>query len=397
MVMYPVEYGTDSGETVEVETFRVSPEDAPSLMDEKPGDKKSSKLAGRTLMSFGAFLDDSWRRNDMLWGRLDGAERLITALLPLAEKIEPSEHETPEEAARREEIDKQHADRLAVVRAAHLGILTEEIEQGNADAVCRLLSHALAHTPTAEPCGRELFGFVNDVLAQNKARLNATHVTTLTSPQSMNRELQPHRALEYISRSTNITGNMLSGLSDKYQFEPGERISGWVARVGTILWYLIAVAVPQSLTSLFFRHWLGLFYFVAFALIIFGVAFNNDVKFAGWQLLGIVISVHLVITTLSACIRGRHFMKLVGAIIAFLFVALMVAGMFYLTNLVRGKTLDQTTELLLAAGVAFGIVVLAGIAVAVRFVMHHLGIISGAIQEMVARSRTRASADSRAK
>src|SRR5204862_844212 len=132
IVVYPVEYGTDAGETVEVEIFRVSPEDAPSLLDEKPDDQRSNKLAGRAVMSFGAFFDESWRRNDMLWGRLDGAERLITALLP-----ENSDSEL----------------RKNLINEAHLGIFKQEIEEGNGDAVCRLLSHALAHTKSQESSG----------------------------------------------------------------------------------------------------------------------------------------------------------------------------------------------------------------------------------------------------
>jgi hypothetical protein len=39
------------------------------------------KLAGRTLGHFGGFLDRGWRRNDLMWGRLDGAEALIRAVL----------------------------------------------------------------------------------------------------------------------------------------------------------------------------------------------------------------------------------------------------------------------------------------------------------------------------
>ena len=38
------------------------------------------KLAGTALMHFGAFLDRRWRQNDILWGRLDGAERLIASV-----------------------------------------------------------------------------------------------------------------------------------------------------------------------------------------------------------------------------------------------------------------------------------------------------------------------------
>lgn len=281
----------------------------------------------------------------MLWGRLDGAERIISALLP----------------------DKDDDDlRKYLINEAHLGIIKQEIEEGNADAVCRLLSHALAHAKSQKPCGENVKNLVRKVLAQNDEWLNNDQKTALTKPHTLDRQLQPQRALEYISRSTNITGDMLSGLSDKYQFEPGKRVSGWIARLGTILWNLIAVAVPQSLASLFFRHWLGLLYLVAFTLIIFGISFNNSVKFAGWQLLGIAVAVHLVVSILSACMRGEHFFKLIRAIVAFALLSLMVVGALHLLESLRQISLSQKSELFLAGGIAFGIVLLVALAASAR-------------------------------
>jgi uncharacterized protein DUF3376/patatin-like phospholipase len=40
-----------------------------------------SKLAGTTLGHFGGFLDRGWRRNDLMWGRLDGAEALVRGVM----------------------------------------------------------------------------------------------------------------------------------------------------------------------------------------------------------------------------------------------------------------------------------------------------------------------------
>jgi patatin-related protein len=80
MVTYPIMFGTPPGESSGVDIFRISPQDATSLIDEKTAKRK--KLLGTKFASFGAFFSDSWRENDMLWGRLDGAECLINALLP---------------------------------------------------------------------------------------------------------------------------------------------------------------------------------------------------------------------------------------------------------------------------------------------------------------------------
>ena len=71
----------DLGEAQRVDVHRVSPRDAESLVPMPslgPDGKLTGRrrLAGVSLGHFGGFLDKGWRYNDMLWGRLDGAERL---------------------------------------------------------------------------------------------------------------------------------------------------------------------------------------------------------------------------------------------------------------------------------------------------------------------------------
>ena len=57
----------------------MSPRDAKLLPPLEPG--KPKQLAGFGKMHFGAFFDRSGRESDYLWGRLDGAERLIGLVL----------------------------------------------------------------------------------------------------------------------------------------------------------------------------------------------------------------------------------------------------------------------------------------------------------------------------
>lgn len=94
-VSYPLLYSSGVGEETDIiDVFRVSPEDACSLIDESApvnaaGDKARPnekgklihKLAGTTLGDFGAFFEKDFRVNDIQWGRLDGAERIISVLL----------------------------------------------------------------------------------------------------------------------------------------------------------------------------------------------------------------------------------------------------------------------------------------------------------------------------
>lgn len=64
------------GEVNVTEVWRVSPLDATGI-DVPP----QQRLAGTRLHHFGGFLDAGWRRNDLLWGRLDGAEAILDAVL----------------------------------------------------------------------------------------------------------------------------------------------------------------------------------------------------------------------------------------------------------------------------------------------------------------------------
>ena len=86
-VSFPIFFSTGVGEETDpIEVFRVSPEDACLLVDEKEVNKdraanedRINKLAGTTLSHFGAFFDERYRVNDILWGRLDGASWIACA------------------------------------------------------------------------------------------------------------------------------------------------------------------------------------------------------------------------------------------------------------------------------------------------------------------------------
>ena len=86
-VLLPMGYRVvDEADPVEV--IRISPQDADSLIDEnippdpaEPEKKGRTKLAGVAIGHFGGFFERGWRKNDILWGRLDAAERIIETIL----------------------------------------------------------------------------------------------------------------------------------------------------------------------------------------------------------------------------------------------------------------------------------------------------------------------------
>jgi patatin-related protein len=78
-VLYPFEYLTDITEKELIHTVRISPNDAQMGFGKNKNAK--DKLAGETLYAFGGFFKKSWRSNDILWGRLDGLNRIVEALI----------------------------------------------------------------------------------------------------------------------------------------------------------------------------------------------------------------------------------------------------------------------------------------------------------------------------
>ncbi len=78
ILLYPIQAVADTGERDAIDIVRMSPLDARLL---PPLDPAKPKLAGVGIMHFGAFFDRAGRESDYLWGRLDGAERLIGMLL----------------------------------------------------------------------------------------------------------------------------------------------------------------------------------------------------------------------------------------------------------------------------------------------------------------------------
>lgn len=78
ILLYPIQAVSEAAERDAIEIVRMSPLDATLL--ESP-DPEKPKLAGVAVMHFGAFFKRDGRENDYLWGRLDGAERLIGILL----------------------------------------------------------------------------------------------------------------------------------------------------------------------------------------------------------------------------------------------------------------------------------------------------------------------------
>ena len=336
MISLPIEYGTGAGEANTVDVFRISPEDATSLIDERRAGEERRKLAGTALMSFGAFLDRGWRKNDMLWGRLDGAERLIMALLP---KKSDNEHknEKPTQKDKREEL----------IRSAQIGILQEEIRESDVRTLQSLLSNLLARVEPASVEERRLREVVEAALAGQKRLLpdafRSTLREVLSKPEELhdyyqkhyevNRQFEAETAARLIARATNITGQMLEAVANKCAIDPAKRAAEWIARFGGMFWNLVAVAVPNSLGNIFVRHWLGLLYLFSVVALTLGIVMptGSPMRTVGWQMLGVTITLNLIVFLVGDFIAGsRRWLRALGTMLVLLIAALLAVGAYAL-------------------------------------------------------------------
>ncbi|MDQ3255835.1 MAG: patatin-like protein, partial [Acidobacteriota bacterium] len=253
-ISFPIFYETGVAESDVVEVIRISPEDATSLIDERreqrtsPDGRGRQKLAGNALHHFGAFLDRVWRQNDIMWGRLDGAERLITALLP-----EP-----------RDEVVRRR-----LIREAQTAIFIEELPPESRRELGTLMSDALVRASAGEPVGAAVERVIRNLKSYSpiQTRLETVMRNSLTDDEllafmsdgyEVNRQLDPKPMLRALSRSTQVIGRMFEEIANSHRLD-GNHLR-WIARLGQVFWGLVETAVPNSILNQLIFHWLKLLY-----------------------------------------------------------------------------------------------------------------------------------------
>ena len=174
----------------------------------------ADKLGGSRYGAFGAFFDEDWRRNDLIWGRLDAAERLIHILLP------------GNDSAR-------EARRTELVRRARRAIVREEagalLEDRTIDA---LLQHIRDGEPADTDCAR---------------------IASALSPESYLRRLQrsspgpiqqPSALVDVAGRAAVVMSNVLDGILRETRVGAGTRLLTHVSR---LMLHFIRVSTPGNM------------------------------------------------------------------------------------------------------------------------------------------------------
>ncbi len=249
-IVFPLTYGTDSTVLVPVEIARISPEDATQIQDEAKTGRP--KLAGAALGSFGAFLDKTWRQNDILWGRLDGAERLIRVL----------------------GRDLEESMVVCLIRQAHRAIIAEDLFQKQNEG----LRMAIGGTDVASLL-RELETF------------------------QVNRDLDRIVGMKNLARAVKITGKMLedAGRGTSTLSSLGKRL----AQAGSVLWGLVEVATPGVVRSKILNYWFGLLILFSLVMIGFGTVASTPLQTAGVKLFALLVATRGLVELLRHFLEGR--------------------------------------------------------------------------------------------
>jgi patatin-related protein len=287
-VLYPIGYGTNIGEAALVDVIRVSPDDATSIVDESVTGKP--KLAGAKLGHFGAFLDAVWRRNDILWGRLDGAERIIeSTLLGVA--------------------DKDEIERL--IKEAHQAILWEELGNSGLAEIRKLFIQTVIQVgkiPLADQKNK-MVSAVQDLLKESPGRTQVVLEAALQPAELLEamklysvKELPDREStLQSTGRAATIIGNIFQNLATHRKFP--SQWTRWLAWGGTGLWSLVEISTPRKLTHWYARYWFALAAILSAILIAGGVIFTVPAaQNIGVKLLLLTLAIYFVTLFLAAFI-----------------------------------------------------------------------------------------------
>jgi patatin-related protein len=309
MLTFPITYATPIGESDVVEVYRISPEDANGLFDLEKVNR--SKLAGTKLGNFGAFFKREWRQNDILWGRLDGAERIIKTLLD----------------------DSPERDELLL--KAWLTILKESPFEDHWKKISGMLGEAVIATiektgelPAYDPAKQQEPNHPKNMIG----RLQKYFIDHPLVDFEFSRDI----AAKSLGRSLEVAGGVLDGMVEQYKGL--ETPALWLARIGQIVLGVLQVAIPDSLPRWFFRHWIMVAYVFEIFLIGAGLLLDSTgaiVRFGVTTLLltiGVDFTVRLVEKYITGWTPTKRLIRgLVGVVVG---VALVTAILLIYLGLV---------------------------------------------------------------
>ncbi len=316
-LIFPVLSSMEVGEGDEVETYRVSPFDADFSNQARDRGGKE-KLAGSALMHFGAFLKEEWRENDIMWGRLDGAERIIDSLLP---------------------GDHLAGIRAELTRQAHEIIISECFTPQRQAEFFEMLSTCLPMAGESRSEGFDLKSLMQRVRLEVAEDPNSVVALLLRNALDDPKRHDlfrrayrkpspptPERNLERTRRAIKILGQMIKGLDrgDGQMTKWGARL----ARAGGFLGSIVELSLPESRLGRLRNRFFGFLASASGLLLIAGYLGNEAVKYTGWAWLGVTVLLYLVTLAIQSFLGLFTKPGLFRHI--FFLILLVTAGILYL-------------------------------------------------------------------
>jgi hypothetical protein len=264
-----------------------------------------------------------------MWGRLDGAERLITALLPSTDAA-------------------SHLVRQTLIEQAHRSILRESLHPEGHRQITGLLCDALAEVdrtlPTPRPQDsdaarsallKELVSRLAPTEPETQRRLERVVGSLLQEDalirwvkeeRDVDRRPDPETMLDSAARAVTITGRLLQGVADRRDIDLP--LMRWVARGGLVAQGLLAVSMPGSLRGRWTSHVIKVLY--AFELTMLAIGFltgTEGMRTAALTAFGVTVAVHLAVLLLGDALKSRRAWRAKSAwILGVPFVLLALAG-----------------------------------------------------------------------
>jgi len=250
--------GTDSKEHTKIEVYRVSPAD--TALYPNSVERPDKKLAGTAVGAFGAFLQESWRQNDIMWGRLDGAERIIAALLP----------DAADEKSRREFTNE-----------AQDQILFETLGTNDNGMLFRWLVQRLTKETFHQKTAAEIEDYARKFFPKSGAIIKKGEFADfIRKNYEVPQPPVPEKVIGWVHDSLSILGRMIdslrSGESDKPQIVSAltGRLGVALRMAGLLLSQVLAFAVPERIGYHLLRRWLSLVALAGALLVVAATVFD---------------------------------------------------------------------------------------------------------------------------
>lgn len=312
---YPFLEGGSAQEHSGIQVFRISPAD--SSINDCP-----TKLAGIAVGAFGGFLNRDWREHDILWGRLDGAERIVTALLP---------HDR--DAARRADFIDRLQD--AIIRQEYGG--TDRSRQ-KALLIAKLRDRDVADDISADLAAQALG--VKDPVAVGRQ----TFVDTYRKDKPVGPA--PREVVGWSSRSAVILSRMIEELEPNGILGvAGPRLANAMRASGVLTARLVHFAMPGNLPRLIVDRALFIAMIAGLLLALFGALVPSVPGWIGWGVLVLASIGWFTLHTVERVLRGKvPVSDLVRRLAMAVALALLVVGAVTVVNGARDYLAAEQTD-----------------------------------------------------